>query len=53
MGQRWTLAVTTLVSIQLGFGLWLLPYDYARLGWGGATIAVVLLAGMTSLCHIC
>jgi hypothetical protein len=39
------LTVTTLVAIQLGWGLWLTPYGFARMGWGGATLAVVVLAG--------
>ena len=37
--------IVTLLSLQLGWGLWLLPADFARLGWAGAgaTIAVVSL----------
>lgn len=42
---RLWLTVTTLVAIQLGWGLWLTPYGFARMGWGGATLAIVVLAG--------
>ncbi len=37
--------VATLLAIQLGWGLWLMPYDYARLGWAGGTGAILLLGG--------
>jgi hypothetical protein len=43
--SRLWLTVTTLVAIQLGWGLWLTPYGYARMGWGGATLAIAVLAG--------
>ena len=39
---RLWLTVTTLVAIQLGWGLWLTPYGYARMGWGGATLAIIV-----------
>lgn len=35
-----------LVAIQLGWGLWLTPYGFARMGWGGATLAIGVLAGV-------
>ncbi len=44
-GPRWWLSVTTLVAIQLGWGLWLLPFDFARLGWAGAILTICALAG--------
>lgn len=51
--NRWWLTVITLVAIQLGWGLWLCPYDYARMGWGGATAAILVLAGSPVLASKC
>ena len=44
--SRLWLTVTMLVAIQLGWGLWLTPYGFARMGWGGATLAIGVLAGV-------
>jgi len=40
--------VLTLLSLQLGWGLWLLPADFARLGWVPASIALVAVASLTA-----
>ena len=44
-GQTWCRTVITLLGMSLGFGLWMLPHDYARLGWLGGTVAVLVMAG--------
>ena len=44
-GQTWCRTVITLLGMSLGFGLWMLPFDYARLGWLGGTVAVLVMAG--------
>ncbi|CAL5220298.1 g2283 [Coccomyxa viridis] len=46
----WAITIATLLSLQLGWGLWLTPSDYARLGWIPATgvIAVLTLATIYS-----
>ncbi|KAJ9516031.1 hypothetical protein QJQ45_024473, partial [Haematococcus lacustris] len=36
-----------LLSLQLGWGLWLMPSDYARLGWC-ANVVLVVLAALTA-----
>ena len=32
--------------MQIGVGLWLMPYNYARLGWIGCSIALAVAAGV-------
>lgn len=38
----------TLLSLQLGWGLWLLPADFARLGWLGAGITIAVVSALTA-----
>lgn len=40
--------IVTLLSLQLGWGLWLLPADFARLGWLGAGTAVAVVSLLTA-----
>lgn len=40
--------VVTLLSLQLGWGLWLLPSDYARLGWVPASVTIAIVAALTT-----
>lgn len=40
--------IVTLLSLQLGWGLWLLPADFARLGWLGAGITVAVVSLLTA-----
>jgi amino acid permease len=40
--------VVTLLSLQLGWGLWLLPSDYARLGWVPASFTIAIVALLTA-----
>ena len=35
--------------MQIGVGLWLMPYNYARLGWAGCSIALAIAAGMPNI----
>jgi len=41
----WGAVTTALLSLQLGWGLWLFPSDYARIGWyaTGVLVALALL----------
>ncbi|MEW5297296.1 MAG: hypothetical protein WDW36_000513 [Sanguina aurantia] len=44
--SHWLQTVCTLLTLQLGWGLWLLPADFAHLGWvtgGGCLLALALL----------
>jgi len=40
--------IVTLLSLQLGWGLWLLPADFARLGWLGAGVTILVVASLTA-----
>ena len=40
--------IVTLLSLQLGWGLWLLPADFARLGWVGAGAAIAAVSLLTA-----
>ncbi|WIA40146.1 hypothetical protein OEZ86_013545 [Tetradesmus obliquus] len=44
----WQQTTTALLSLQLGWGLWLFPSAYARLGWIPALAITVLLALSTA-----
>lgn len=44
---HWLQTTATLLTLQLGWGLWLFPADFARLGWGAALGAVVFLSSST------
>lgn len=46
--SSWVATTTALLSLQLGWGLWLFPSSYARLGWIPALSVTVLLAVMTA-----
>lgn len=39
----WSVTVAMLLSLQLGWGLWLMPADFARLGWIPAMAIIVAL----------
>mmetsp|Transcript_34240 Transcript_34240/g.75977 ORF Transcript_34240/g.75977 Transcript_34240/m.75977 type:complete len:234 (+) Transcript_34240:244-945(+) len=41
---HWLQTTSALLALQLGWGLWLFPADYARLGWYTATGLLLLLA---------
>lgn len=38
---------SALLTLQLGWGLWLLPCDFARLGWVGGFASLATLAALT------
>ena len=40
--------IVTLLSLQLGWGLWLLPADFAMLGWVGAGVTISAVAALTA-----
>lgn len=44
----WQQTTAALLSLQLGWGLWLFPSSYARLGWVPALSITLLLAVLTS-----
>lgn len=45
--QHWLQTTVTLLALQLGWGLWLMPYDFARLGWIPGVAVVVGFALLT------
>eukprot|EP00195_Chlamydomonas_chlamydogama_P017158 CAMPEP_0202897894 /NCGR_PEP_ID=MMETSP1392-20130828/6545_1 /ASSEMBLY_ACC=CAM_ASM_000868 /TAXON_ID=225041 /ORGANISM="Chlamydomonas chlamydogama, Strain SAG 11-48b" /LENGTH=530 /DNA_ID=CAMNT_0049583659 /DNA_START=191 /DNA_END=1783 /DNA_ORIENTATION=+ len=45
---HWLQTTSALLALQLGWGLWLFPADYARLGWYTATGLLLLLALLTT-----
>ena len=50
---RWGLTIITVLAMQLGWGLWLIPYDFARLGWAGGVITVTIVACACPCQHAC
>ncbi|KAG2491782.1 hypothetical protein HYH03_009942 [Edaphochlamys debaryana] len=40
--------ICALLTLQLGWGLWLLPCDFARLGWIPGFVVLAILAGATA-----
>eukprot|EP00878_Enallax_costatus_P017308 GHUV01018177.1.p1 GENE.GHUV01018177.1~~GHUV01018177.1.p1 ORF type:complete len:275 (+),score=23.84 GHUV01018177.1:278-1102(+) len=47
-GCTWAQTTTALLSLQLGWGLWLFPSGFARLGWIPSLVVTVVLGFMTS-----
>mmetsp|Transcript_35135 Transcript_35135/g.78203 ORF Transcript_35135/g.78203 Transcript_35135/m.78203 type:complete len:519 (+) Transcript_35135:215-1771(+) len=45
---HWLQTTSALLALQLGWGLWLFPADYARLGWYTGTACLLLLAVLTT-----
>ncbi|BDA41975.1 probable amino acid transporter AVT1D [Coccomyxa sp. Obi] len=44
----WPVTLGTLLALQLGWGLWLMPAVYARLGWLPGTAAIGVLTLLTA-----